>query len=166
MADECAPVVVGGQALIVSFGGAAFQVVKISGRDWLISIILGALAMPLAILIRLLPTAPCERFMIRMRLYPDPNAPLPTMNPAAEEKQWNEGLSLSLALVGTDTDGSFLDRHHQGRRQPQPLRPDPRWSSSQFEHRSQVQDQADGGARHPPQRPQFVARNLLLPIVD
>lgn len=83
--------VVGGQALIVSFGGAAFQVVKISGRDWLISIILGALALPLAMLIRLLPTAPFERFMIRFRLYPDPNAPLPTVNPAAEERQWNEG---------------------------------------------------------------------------
>lgn len=82
---------VGGQALIVNFGGAAFQVVRIGGRDWGVSIILGALSLPLAVLIRLLPPEPFERFMIKFKLFPDPRAPLPTTSPAADDRQWNEG---------------------------------------------------------------------------
>lgn len=83
--------VVGGQILIVEVGGAAFQTIPIGGRDWGISIVLGALSLPIAVLVRLLPPAPFERMMIRLRLFPDPNAPLPLMSTEAEERQWNEG---------------------------------------------------------------------------
>lgn len=83
--------VVGGQILIVEFGGSAFQVVRIGGRDWGISIVLGFLSLPIAILVRLLPPGPFERFMIRFHLYPDPNA-LPTKGAASEDRQWGEGI--------------------------------------------------------------------------
>lgn len=84
---------VAGQVLIVQVGGPAFQVVPIGGRDWAISIILGLLSLPLAILIRLLPPGPFETLLIRLRLYPDPTAPLPVISPQAAEKQWNEGIN-------------------------------------------------------------------------
>lgn len=87
---------VGGQALIVNFGGAAFQVVRIGGRDWAISIILGLISMPVAVLIRLLPPGPFERLIIAMKLYPDPNAPLPLHAPAADDAKWGEGIQRTI----------------------------------------------------------------------
>lgn len=47
---------------------------------------------PIGVIVRLLPTAPFERFLIKFRLYPDPNK-LPNVAPAAEEAQWNEGIT-------------------------------------------------------------------------
>ncbi|KAI5476993.1 Ca2+-transporting ATPase [Pseudohyphozyma bogoriensis] len=94
-------IMVGGQAIIVEFGGAAFQVKSIGWRDWVISIIVGALSLPLAVLIRLLPPGPFERFMIKWKLYPDPNAKLPTESPASEEQQWNEGISKVIDNLNT-----------------------------------------------------------------
>jgi Ca2+-transporting ATPase len=87
--------VVGGQVLIVQVGGPAFQVVPIGWRDWVVSIILGALSLPVAVLIRLLPPGPFERFMYRYNLYPDPNAPRPSTTSESdsdeEKEEWNEG---------------------------------------------------------------------------
>ncbi|SCV70468.1 BQ2448_1862 [Microbotryum intermedium] len=89
-------IMVGGQALIVNFGGAAFQVVRIGARDWGISIILGLISLPVAVLIRLLPPGPWERFLIAIHVYPDPNAPLPTFTEESEEKKWGEGLQKTI----------------------------------------------------------------------
>lgn len=84
--------VVGGQVLIVEVGGPAFQVVPIGARDWAVSLVLGALSLPVAVLIRLLPPGPFERMMIRFRLYPDPNAPPPTDVLPDEDQEWNAGM--------------------------------------------------------------------------
>lgn len=46
---------IAGQALIVNFGGAAFQVVQIDGIHWAISIVVGLLALPIGVIIRLIP---------------------------------------------------------------------------------------------------------------
>ncbi|KAI9497073.1 PMCA-type calcium-translocating P-type ATPase [Zychaea mexicana] len=46
---------VAGQALIVNFGGAAFQVVRIDGIHWAISVLVGLLALPIGVVIRLIP---------------------------------------------------------------------------------------------------------------
>ncbi|KAI8878784.1 PMCA-type calcium-translocating P-type ATPase [Backusella circina FSU 941] len=43
------------QAIIVNFGGAAFQVTKIDGVAWAISIGIGLLALPIGVIIRLIP---------------------------------------------------------------------------------------------------------------
>ncbi|ORX46293.1 PMCA-type calcium-translocating P-type ATPase [Hesseltinella vesiculosa] len=43
------------QCIIVNFGGAAFQVTRINGVDWAISIILGLLSLPIGAVIRLIP---------------------------------------------------------------------------------------------------------------
>jgi Ca2+-transporting ATPase len=87
--------VLGGQVLIAFVGGQAFSIVRINGRDWAISIIIGLMSIPLGFLIRLSPTAPFERFLIKCRLYPDPNK-LPTISAEAEERdeyEYNEALT-------------------------------------------------------------------------
>ncbi|PWN53499.1 calcium-translocating P-type ATPase [Violaceomyces palustris] len=84
---------IGAQTLIMYVGGAAFSVTELSGRDWAISIVVGLISWPLAILIRLIPTAPIEKFCIKMRVISDPNA-LPTVAPekSAQQlsKEWDE----------------------------------------------------------------------------
>lgn len=43
------------QAIIVNFGGAAFQVTRVDGIAWAISICIGLLALPIGVIIRLIP---------------------------------------------------------------------------------------------------------------
>ena len=64
----------GFQVLIMFVGGAAFSVIRLTGRDWAVSIIIGAISWPLAVLIRLIPTQPIENFLIKYKLMADPNA--------------------------------------------------------------------------------------------
>jgi Ca2+-transporting ATPase len=79
----------GGQVLIVEVGGAAFQVTRIYGRDWAISIIAGLLSFPIGVLVRLIPTEPIYRFLIRCKIYQDPSK-LPTIT---QEEEDVEGLN-------------------------------------------------------------------------
>ncbi|MCJ1314128.1 hypothetical protein MMC25_007808 [Agyrium rufum] len=48
-------IIIGGQILIVFVGGAAFDVTRIDGAQWGISVILGLISLPVAIVIRLIP---------------------------------------------------------------------------------------------------------------
>jgi len=73
------------QILIVFVGGAAFQVTRISGREWGISLALGVVSMPLGVLIRLMPNDPFEKLFIKLRLLPNPEV-LPTTRP---NNEWN-----------------------------------------------------------------------------
>ncbi|KAJ5491169.1 Calcium-transporting ATPase 2 [Penicillium diatomitis] len=49
-------IIIGGQVLIVFFGGAAFSVTRLNqGSQWAVCLVLGALSLPIAIVIRLIP---------------------------------------------------------------------------------------------------------------
>jgi Ca2+-transporting ATPase len=48
-------VMVGGQVMIIFVGGKAFSVTELDGVQWAISIILGVISLPVAIIIRLIP---------------------------------------------------------------------------------------------------------------
>ncbi len=65
---------IGFQILIMFVGGAAFSVIELTGRDWAVSIVIGAISWPLAVLIRLIPTQPIENLLIKYGLMADPNA--------------------------------------------------------------------------------------------
>lgn len=79
---------IGFQILIMFIGGAAFSVVPLTGRDWAISIVIGAISWPLAVVIRLLPTQPLENFLIKYKLMADPNALPP---PVSENNEDGKG---------------------------------------------------------------------------
>ncbi|KAA1476221.1 calcium-translocating P-type ATPase [Dentipellis sp. KUC8613] len=70
------------QIMIVFVGGSAFQVTRIGGREWGISLALGFVSIPLGALIRVIPNPPCERFFKLVRLIPKPVI-LPTVRPDA-----------------------------------------------------------------------------------
>lgn len=71
-------IMIAGQALIINFGRAAFQVTRIDGKIWAISVMLGLISLPLGACVRLLPTVPVERFAIRFLGHANPNKPKPT----------------------------------------------------------------------------------------
>lgn len=79
------------QVVIVFIGGTAFQVTRIGGREWGISLALGFVSIPLGALIRLLPNGPFERLFIMMRLLPKPEGSLPKVRPDVE---WNSAIEL------------------------------------------------------------------------
>jgi P-type Ca2+ transporter type 2C len=77
------------QVVIVFIGGTAFQVTRIGGREWGISLVLGFVSIPLGALIRLLPNRPFESLFILMRLLPKPDGGLPQVRPDGVE--WSSG---------------------------------------------------------------------------
>ena len=79
--------------LIVFVGGNAFQVTKINGRDWGISLDLVFMSIPIGLVIRLIPNGPIERFFKKIRLLKDNNV-LPTQNPTLGDGQWGSAISL------------------------------------------------------------------------
>lgn len=54
-------IMIGGQVLIVFFGGEAFKIVPLDGREWALSVGIGALSLPWGALIRLFPDEWLER---------------------------------------------------------------------------------------------------------
>ena len=83
-------IIVGGQLLIIFVGGAAFSINHLDGKSWGISIILGLLSIPVAILIRCIPDdfiRKCiPKFLIRKKT--------PEVFVSDEERhyQWNPAL--------------------------------------------------------------------------
>lgn len=95
----------GVQVLIVFVGGAAFQVTKIGGREWGISLALGFVSIPLGALIRFIPNPPVEKFFRKIRLLRDPDL-LPSSRPDGE---WNDAINMV-------RDNLFLFSHVRGAR--------------------------------------------------
>lgn len=79
------------QVLIVFVGGAAFQVTRIPGREWGISIALGVVSIPLGVLVRCLPNGPFEKLFTLLGLFGKPEV-LPTRRPDADT--WNGAITL------------------------------------------------------------------------
>jgi Ca2+-transporting ATPase len=73
-------------------GGQVFQVTRISGRDWGISLALGFMAFPIGFLARCVPNEPIERFLIWTGLHKDPNQ-LPSRNPLSDTLDWNPAIN-------------------------------------------------------------------------
>lgn len=46
---------IGGQILIAFIGGRAFAITRLTGAQWAISIVLGAISIPVGLVIRLIP---------------------------------------------------------------------------------------------------------------
>ena len=88
-------------------GGAAFQATHILGREWGISLALGFISIPLAVLIQCTPP-PLEHAFIGMRIMRSDEV-LPTTGP--ETAEWNEAItrvSLFSGLRGRCVNGSPL----------------------------------------------------------
>lgn len=86
------------QVLIVFVGGAAFQVVRIGGREWGISLALGIVSIPWGAVIRCMPNGPFHTFFKFTRIMGKPEV-LPTIS--AEMEGWGGAISIVRDNLGT-----------------------------------------------------------------
>lgn len=86
-------IIVGGQLLIMFVGGQAFSITRITGAQWGISLILGILSIPMAVVIRLIPdevfAAMIPRLPRRKKSNPDV---IVEDNDDDQTQQWNPAL--------------------------------------------------------------------------
>ena len=114
--------------MICFVGGSAFQVTRMGGREWGISLALGFVAIPLGALIRLIPNEPWARKFRKLRLVPTPEM-LPTIHPDAVPgipfavDQVRDNLSTFAKLRGGRMRGSSFVRESRSTR-PDLARPD------------------------------------------
>jgi Ca2+-transporting ATPase len=117
------------QVLIVFVGNAAFQVTRIGGREWGISLALGAVSIPLGALIRLMPNPPFERLFKAMRLLGNASV-LPTTSPD-KESSWNpvvdrvrDTLSTFMQVRGGRLRSSYVVKSRNARLSEEKVAPD------------------------------------------
>lgn len=81
-------IMIGGQTMIIFVGGEAFKVTKLTGVQWAISIVLGALSLPVGMIIRMIPDSLIRRcipaYFKRKRT--------PEVVVSDDDFQWNQGL--------------------------------------------------------------------------
>ncbi|KAF2473848.1 calcium transporting P-type ATPase-like protein [Lindgomyces ingoldianus] len=80
-------IMIGGQIMIIFVGGHAFSVVRINGAQWGYSIVLGALSLPVGVIIRLIPDEAIRRCIpafLKRKHTPEVVV--------SDEYQWNQGL--------------------------------------------------------------------------
>lgn len=84
-------IIVAGQVLIIFVGSTAFSVTRLNGAQWAYSVVLGALSMPVAVIIRLVP----DEFI--RKLIPHPwsrtnNGPQLVVSDEDRRYEWNPAL--------------------------------------------------------------------------
>lgn len=80
-------IMIGGQIMIVFVGGRAFSTVRLNGAQWGYSIVLGALSIPIGVIIRLIPDETirhCIPAFLKRKSMPEVVV--------SDEYQWNQGL--------------------------------------------------------------------------
>ncbi|KAE9401479.1 calcium-translocating P-type ATPase [Gymnopus androsaceus JB14] len=80
------------QILIVFVGGSAFEVVRVNGTVWGISLALGFVSIPLGAVVRLLPNEPFEKLFQKLGLFGKPEPVLPTA--AVDQEGWHSAITL------------------------------------------------------------------------
>ncbi|KAM5437213.1 plasma membrane calcium [Microsporum canis] len=84
-------IIVGGQILIIFVGGQAFSVERLGGRDWGISLILGLISIPVAVLVRLIPDS-FIRILIPSYFRRKQDKPQVYISDEEQRYEWNPAL--------------------------------------------------------------------------
>jgi P-type Ca2+ transporter type 2C len=101
-------IMIGGQTIIIFVGGAAFQITKLNGEQWGISLALGVLSIPLGVLIRCIPDS-----FIRTCINKVVPEVLRNRTPALNLEDGDHGLGATLLDIRDDL--AFLKRVRGGR---------------------------------------------------
>lgn len=91
-------IMVGGQVLIIFVGGQAFKITPLNGKEWGLSVGLGAISLPWGALIRLTPDhwlAACLPWFIRKKWAPE------TIDKKIEEKHLEDDFKPPLRAMST-----------------------------------------------------------------
>ncbi|KAI9850217.1 MAG: hypothetical protein M1838_005987 [Thelocarpon superellum] len=87
-------IMIGGQVIICFFGGAAFSIHRLNTAQWLYSLILGALSIPIGVLIRLIPDAAFAKLIPQRihRKHAPPPQPQVVVSDEDQRFEWNQAL--------------------------------------------------------------------------
>jgi len=77
-------ITIGGQVIIISVGGSALSTIRLNGTQWALSIAIGAISLPVAVLIRLIPNDFLLQFIPHTRGHDE--------RPHYDRFEWNEAL--------------------------------------------------------------------------
>ncbi|KAL2161063.1 hypothetical protein VTH06DRAFT_8776 [Thermothelomyces fergusii] len=99
-------VMIGGQALIINFGGEAFKITRLNGKEWGMSIGFGAISLPWGALIRLFPDRWAEALVPRIptpNIWPFNRASTAKKAALADAEKRAEGATSSASSSGQTT---------------------------------------------------------------
>ncbi|RMZ92443.1 hypothetical protein DV736_g319, partial [Chaetothyriales sp. CBS 134916] len=86
-------IIIGGQLLIMFVGGQAFSIHRINAAEWAYSLVLGAISMPIAVIIRLIPDELIAKMIPSIRWKRKETSPAVTIEDDDEQvHQWNPAL--------------------------------------------------------------------------
>lgn len=97
-------IMIGGQVLIIFVGGAAFEIEPLNGKEWGLSIGLGAISLPWGVLIRKCPdewVASCLPWFIRKRWAPESITPSKMEAHRRNTAELEEGIRPPLRTLST-----------------------------------------------------------------
>lgn len=149
-------IIIGGQVLIVFVGGAAFSVKRLGqGSQWAVSLVLGALSVPIAVVIRLIPDEFISRIIPHIWHRKKKEGPELVVSDEDRRFEWNPALEEirdQLQFIKTVRGGRLRHIRHK-LQHPQELLPRSRSGSHSRESSISPTPNGDNESPPPPQPP-------------
>lgn len=148
-------IIIGGQVLIIFVGGQAFSVKRLDqGSQWAVSLVLGALSLPIAVIIRLIPDEFVSKFVPHFWHHRKQEGPELVVSDEDRRYEWNPALEEirdQLAFIKSVRGGRIRHIRHK-LQHPQEFLPRSRSGSRSRESSVPATPNDDSGSP-PPQPP-------------
>ncbi|KAJ5247221.1 ATPase P-type K/Mg/Cd/Cu/Zn/Na/Ca/Na/H-transporter [Penicillium chermesinum] len=155
-------IIIGGQVLIIFVGGQAFSVKRLDeGSQWAVSLVLGAISLPIAVIIRLIPDEFIRKLIPHFWIHSKKdNGPELVVSDEDRHFEWNPALEEirdQLAFIKTVRGGRLTHIRHK-LQHPQEFLPRSRSGSRSRESSIPPTPNGDNGSPPPPQSPESRSR--------
>ncbi|KAF9890268.1 hypothetical protein FE257_006182 [Aspergillus nanangensis] len=155
-------IIVGGQIMIIFVGGQAFSVVRLNGAQWGVSLVLGVISLPVAVIIRLIPDELISRLI--PRFWQRKKSPKLLVSDEDRRFEWNPALVEirdQLKFIKTVRGGRLRHLKHK-LQHPEELLPRSRSGSRSRDDSNSIPGTPVGdGSTTPPQPPTPESRSRL-----
>lgn len=149
-------IIIGGQVLIIFVGGQAFSVKRLDeGSQWAVSIVLGAISVPIAVIIRLIPDGFIRNIIPHFWHRNKQDGPELVVSDEDRRYEWNPALEEirdQLAFIKSVRGGRLRHIRHK-LQHPQEFLPRSRSGSRSRESSAPATPNGENGSPPPPQSP-------------
>lgn len=150
-------IIIGGQVLIIYVGGQAFSVKRLDqGSQWAVSLVLGAISVPIAVIIRLIPDEFIRRVIPHFWQRKKQEGPELVVSDEDRRYEWNPALEEirdQLAFIKSVRGGRIRHIRHK-LQHPQEFLPRSRSGSRSRESSAPTTPNGENGSPPPPPPPQ------------
>ncbi|CRG85033.1 Ca2+-transporting ATPase [Talaromyces islandicus] len=154
-------IIVGGQVLIIFVGGQAFSIERLNGPQWAVSLVLGVISIPVAVIIRLIPDEFIRRLIPTFWRRKKQGGPRVFVSDEERSYEWNPGLEEirdQLAFLKT-VRGGRLTHIRQRLQHPESLFPGSRSGSRSRDESTPSTPNGEQDSGSPPATPESRSRN-------